>query len=344
MRLLWNQKNGSVSGEAGMFIGDEPVKLLFPAKKILRVGCPARQTVYREGEDFFHESGSDLIFRGKNRAVPALSPEALYPKREAAVPFPNPGANAVGRGPDGKLLLFDNQDFFARHQVEIDYEAADNAVFPSFHADRTSLPRFRALLAAGKNCSVTLIGDSISEGFNASEFVKCPPFSPPYISLFASELESRFRGRITVFNAAVEGSGCRHALSIRDRWIGKPCDLLVIAYGMNDFSSVSAGDFRKELEKIISEKQKISPETEYLLVIPMTGNPEWEPTRPGPDLLFAESIGMLSAENVAVADVRSVWLKILERKKFFDLTGNGVNHPNDYGHRIYASVLLNLFL
>lgn len=38
-----------------------------------------------------------------------------------------------------------------------------------------------------------------------------------------------------------------------------------------------------------------------------------------------------------------LWRKFLRRKSFYDLTGNGVNHPDDYGHRIYASVILEVF-
>jgi len=30
---------------------------------------------------------------------------------------------------------------------------------------------------------------------------------------------------------------------------------------------------------------------------------------------------------------------MLRRKRFVDLTGNGVNHPNDYGHALYADVV-----
>ena len=33
-----------------------------------------------------------------------------------------------------------------------------------------------------------------------------------------------------------------------------------------------------------------------------------------------------------------------KRKSTVDLTGNGVNHPNDFGHRVYASALLDQFL
>ncbi|MEC8800536.1 MAG: hypothetical protein VXX55_07230 [Planctomycetota bacterium] len=31
-----------------------------------------------------------------------------------------------------------------------------------------------------------------------------------------------------------------------------------------------------------------------------------------------------------------------QAKKTWDLTGNGVNHPNDFGHRVYAQVRCEL--
>ena len=39
---------------------------------------------------------------------------------------------------------------------------------------------------------------------------------------------------------------------------------------------------------------------------------------------------------------RAVWTALLARKPFFALTGNGVNHPNDFGHRIQAQAILAL--
>jgi hypothetical protein len=32
-------------------------------------------------------------------------------------------------------------------------------------------------------------------------------------------------------------------------------------------------------------------------------------------------------------------MAVVSKKSFMDITGNGVNHPNDYGHRLYAMVL-----
>jgi acyl-CoA thioesterase I len=34
----------------------------------------------------------------------------------------------------------------------------------------------------------------------------------------------------------------------------------------------------------------------------------------------------------------------MERKRHIDLTGNGVNHPDDYGHRVYAQAILALLV
>ena len=34
---------------------------------------------------------------------------------------------------------------------------------------------------------------------------------------------------------------------------------------------------------------------------------------------------------------------MLKIKKFYDLTMNGINHPNDFGQRVYAHVVLQLF-
>ena len=38
----------------------------------------------------------------------------------------------------------------------------------------------------------------------------------------------------------------------------------------------------------------------------------------------------------------TVWQELLENKHDLDLTGNGLNHPNDFGHRLYAQAILEL--
>ena len=43
---------------------------------------------------------------------------------------------------------------------------------------------------------------------------------------------------------------------------------------------------------------------------------------------------------MALADVTAVWELLLKHKHDLDLTGNGLNHPNDFGHRLYAQAIL----
>jgi hypothetical protein len=52
----------------------------------------------------------------------------------------------------------------------------------------------------------------------------------------------------------------------------------------------------------------------------------------------------LCQPGVALADMTSIWEEFFKRKKDADLTGNGVNHPNDFGHRVYAQVISTLLV
>jgi len=46
------------------------------------------------------------------------------------------------------------------------------------------------------------VGDSISEGYNASSFIGAPPYQPPYGALVAAGLERAYRSPVTLRNFA----------------------------------------------------------------------------------------------------------------------------------------------
>lgn len=46
---------------------------------------------------------------------------------------------------------------------------------------------------------------------------------------------------------------------------------------------------------------------------------------------------------MAIADITSVHLQLLETKAYRDMTGNNINHPNDFLTRIYAQVIMEVF-
>ena len=55
---------------------------------------------------------------------------------------------------------------------------------------------------------------------------------------------------------------------------------------------------------------------------------------------YAEVLADMQTKGIAFADVRKVHKFMLQHKRFIDMTGNNVNHPNDFLIRIYAQTVL----
>jgi acyl-CoA thioesterase-1 len=113
---------------------------------------------------------------------------------------------------------------------------------------------------------------------------------------------------------------------------------------MNDVGGRDPKAFRANIESMLRRIREASPTTEVILVAPMTGNPDWMATPPEMFPLYRDALASLEGPGVILADLTSIWLRLMERKRHIDLTGNGVNHPNDYGHRVYAQAILALLV
>ena len=60
-------------------------------------------------------------------------------------------------------------------------------------------------------------------------------------------------------------------------------------------------------------------------------------------IILAEELAA-SGVKVAVTQMTSMSLSILDYKAFVDYTGNNINHPNDFFGRVYAQTLLQSFI
>ena len=338
MHKLWNGNN--IFSESCMFAIERQSRLLFNAAKILKVENPSTGKLFSEGIDYIYTPGTDIIQLTENSSIPFIPYSQAYPTGNVRL-HPEENANAIRNAVNGGYLLFNNENLFALNQVEVTYTAVENDFKPELSSQTDRLKRVKSLLGSGSPLKISLHGDSISQGYNSTKFTGTPPFSPPYMEQVCASLP----GEHTFINHALSGKGINYSRSIKDSWTDDCPDLMVIAYGMNNYASTPISEFFAELDWIISENSKVSPETEYIIVSPMTGNPEWKFTAPGNDLVYGDAFREYvsrKGSSIALADVQKVWLKLRERKSFFDLTGNGVNHPNDYGHRVYASVILEL--
>ena len=123
-----------------------------------------------------------------------------------------------------------------------------------------------------------------------------------------------------------------------------PCkpDLVILGFGMNSMQE-SAEDYQRAMLSIIRTIRKDCLDCEFVLVSPMIPNPEIKGFQNNQLPAQQEALYQIATatEGACVAPVHSVFLEITARgKQYLDLTGNCINHPNDFSVRIYAQTVL----
>lgn len=337
-----------VDGETVLFIRD-PVsgiargKLLFPIQKLIRItraaewrGTPA--IVFEEGRDFSLIAGTRELVLPAGSRIPSFTPDQL--RR----PTGSQKYRLTHRDGNGEIL-FGAADEYHQMQVAVTYEhAAEQWPGPLPEFASATLPRSTARLRDRQPLSIALLGDSISTGCNASGWAKAAPFQPPWQDLLAEHLRAASSADVTLTNLAVGGTSTPWGITkVSDVIAAKP-DLVLLAFGMNDSSGRPATEYAANISTMIQDIRKAAPETEFILVASMLGNADWVTLKQELFPAYRDALQGLTGPGIAIADLTSVWTELLKRKLDCDLTGNGVNHPNDFGHRIYAQVLTTLLL
>ena len=290
-----------------------------------------------------YEAGRDFMWQQGSREIRLLAGSRI-PFKTTAELHPAPGApNAYKASVDGRSwLLYSQGHFFHDLQCAAYYRARDDWVPPRVEpALESHLSRVRARLRAKGALTMVVLGDSISTGLNASITSAVAPRQEGYVGLVAQGLERRFGSRIKVRNLSISGKSSPWGLEQVQAVIAESPDLFLCAFGMNDASRRRpAGAFMDTIREIVGRIRSACPQCDLIIVTPMTANPEWSGAAPELYPAYADAMVKLGAPGVAVADVTTIWRGILARKGVLDLTGNGLNHPNDFGHRIYADVIL----
>ena len=310
-------------------------QLLFVPKTVPRLTKATGDVVYEAGRDFTWQPGGREI---------VLTPKSRIPFRtQVLLPPGSPDSIAASR--DGKKhLLFGEKHFFHDQQVIAAYGPAERLTGPVPTADATGLARIVARLTAKQPVKLVVLGDSISTGSNASGVEGAPPGQMGYPDLVRDGLSQRFGGTVELTNLSVGGMNAPWGVGQMSAAIAEESDLFLIAFGMNDASGrCSPSKYRKDTARMADMMRAARPECDVICVTTMTANDDWQYAAPALYPAYRDQLLTLRKPGVAVADVTSVWSWIVARKKSLDLSGNGVNHPNDFGHRLYADVVLALF-
>lgn len=343
-QLMIVEKNGVTQG-----------KLLYKPTRVISVRDWALNKEYEEGKDYVVDG--DTITLPAGSTIPVFKDEW---SRGQNIPSEYPQGNA-GTGwqfvGDGTVMYTETGLTWQNYiHVTYAYNPAD--------VDRSVLAKYSGILyglsekiasssSEDKHIKMAVFGDSISEGCSSSAKWNHAPMCPPYAELVKYGLE-HFGGLDVEFrNMSVGGKDSAWAADKQfdpDHGYQLPKlasfapDLLILAFGTNDNgNNLSSGAYRKNIETVIEMAKSVNSECQILLVAPF---PSHEKSQPASNHQLICTILKAIADETPYMDVGYVsmyegCLKMLEKKNYYEIAANNVNHPNDFIHRFYAMQILS---
>jgi len=297
-------------------------RTMFAPAKITLVYKPSTGEIYQESKDYIRtENGIQLTPNSNIQSAPAGFSDQLSEFEKINY---------------GVRITTEFQNF----QYAINYEKQE--VFtPKIYGDLGSLSK-----KLGKNViNITFYGDSITLGANATS-IYTSPHQPGYVGLVMAYLSSKYPNMVQFRNNSVGGWNSKDAVKAVDyRVIDKKSDLIILAFGIND-EGYSPEKYKKNMKSLIDKIRDRDSAVPILVVSPTRSNPDIivKKKRDAKGSLLALEALTREYDAVALADVTSVWDFMLSKKSYLDITGNGLNHPNDFSHRIIAEVVLKAIL
>lgn len=310
--------------------------LLFPVRQVLSVRDTYLGTVYEEGVDW--------IWEGQRIVLPASSRIPYFEAEELVYGELKEGMSQGGSVP-GTYVLFSEGELLRSRQLAVTYvpERRGSETARRLPPPAQQLSRTMSRLAAGESLRVVFWGNSIEVGANSSGFQHVPPFMPNWAELFVRQLRRHFGAPVSYRNLAVGGQtaawGAEHAGQV----IGERPDLVVIGFGMNDGTfGVPVDVFAGQVQAMIEAVREQHPHCEFIVVTPMLANPA--AIQHNLQAAYRPALLELEGAGVAIADLTYWHAWLLTHKAYEDMTGNNINHPNDYLSRWYAQVLAALLI
>ncbi len=349
MKPLW--QGNTMYNESLLLVssggGAAQAPLLFTPTKILSVRNARLDIEYIENVDWTYANG--VLMRTSNSRIPYLTNSDLYPVNYSQYATAKTG---------GGYILYHEDSFWHDRQIVVTYTHAPGAwtgPIPAFAG--SNLPNTMNLLNNQSNMKLVVYGDSISCGANSSYFFRVTPYLPAWGELVASELEKAYGSSVSLVNASYGG--------LNSVW-GKDAaanlaanenpDLVILAFGMNDGTTfynnlpyqdgnIQPAPFKNNIASIIDSVRAVKPQAEFILVGTTLANPEaagFANLQPQ----YISVLDQLASEKTGVvtANMTGVHQKLLQTKYFRDMTGNNVNHPNDFLSRWYAQFISGILI
>lgn len=350
MKSVW--EGGMIYKEACTFVeedGNVCAPLLYlPVKGSLIVQSYDEKQQWEEGIDFYVED--QKIWLTKNSRIPyAHWEDFILPDKDSATKELAQFDHDLGFGPvatkDGHyitLKAIDHPEYITKWTVSVTYETKEKGMDVRQHSVMDHFPKLKEQWMQKKDCHIVLYGDSISHGCDCSGLYDLAPNQPVWIELVRQALEQKYQNNVTVDNISMPSADSVWAKEhcaerMKAEW---KADLVILGYGMND--RCSGKEYKERTIALIKEVRKCYPDVPILLIATTLPN-VLVPTPPicfyAKQEEFPVVLYELEQEGIAVADVQKIQTEVMKQKRFIDLTGNFLNHPNDYLARIQAQTI-----
>lgn len=335
---IW--KNKVVYNESIMFFPNaktkeyDPAPLLYTPTKVLSVRSSDLKTEFKEGVDYVVENGK--IKLTKNSNIYKWDYDDYYLQTPASVPIGSVSA-------PGRYVRYASGNEYAEMQLAVTYEhnGSWGGAVPQYAGN--ALKNTISKLKGKKALTIVYYGDSIVTGCEATATHNMEPFMPMYTEMITAKLKKEYNySNITQFNTAVGGWTTNDGIKeVRERVTNHNPDLVLIAFGMNDSGvPISVADYEKNIRYMINDVRSKNPNAEFILVSTTLPNPDcngWTNLQP----LYKAGLENIvkDTSGVALVPMTDIHQYILTKKRYDDMNGNGVNHPNDFLARIYGQAV-----
>lgn len=330
---FWKKKK--IEGETLVFVEDSEAISAF-----LAFDLPRNVVLYtREGkrltesEDYEIEGNRVLL---KNEGIPRLKSEWL---QNVNVPKSVPSENDL-YGIKGCLLA--EPHYLHGLQIFADY-VTDGACDLKIVSGHVRLPNLKKSLCEKKKVKLALFGDSISNAANSSFELGIAGFEH-WISPSLRYAERLTGANIEFLNVSRSGYGTEWAIEAVEEKLSKAyADVVVIAFGMNDASAdMSTETFVNNIETIMKEIKRYRSDAEFILVATPVPNEACKSVYKE-QIQYFDGMRRLECDGVALVNMTEAFLWLLRRKRYCEISGNNLNHPNDFGYRFYTDAFTLLF-
>ncbi len=319
-------------------------KLQYNPVKVLSVRDYTFKNEYKEDEDYIVSGNS--IMRTANSEIPYLTAENLRGNNIPA-PYRNvyPPENIITDYTMMGKALFTEGTLIYGHQVAVSYvfnpAEVDLTIMPAY--DENVLPRLHSRLETGKPVKMDIIGDSVAEGCSSSSFFSRPPYMPNFFDMATDRLAEIYDSPVEARNRALGGMtsdwGC--APEQIQRVAADEPDVVYIHFGINDLGSGYLPErYIENIKSLIMGVKERVPDCEFVVMECFTPNPD--SYSQANMAMYWQQVSKLVAEteDVYALDLFTLSTEMLRYKQYIDVTGNGVNHVNDFTSRLYAMSIL----